>query len=118
MLCETFGSDIDTFQYTSFVQIHDDDVAYFGQVNIPKPQVSLEQYESALRPIPDEDVYLLVPTDGQLTIASELLDQSLYIKRPALAKYADYKQDEVLHIIPEMLLHGARIMKAISQHPH
>jgi hypothetical protein len=48
-LSEKFDSQTGEFQCTTFAVIHDD-VVYFGQLNIPKLEISFQQLSSALNP--------------------------------------------------------------------
>ena len=116
---EAFEINTHKFLYTTFSVIDGDDVFYFGQLSAPKLKISLEQYTAALERIPDEDLFPEVPSDARLTVAANELDvNTLYIKRPRLRMYEEYKKDDMLSVIPTLLLDEARALQIISQQPH
>ena len=117
-LSEEFDPESGEFQYTEFAVIHDD-VAYFGQLNIPKLEISFQQLSSALNPIPDEEIFpAWPPADGKLTQAPETVPANIYVKRPSLALYSVFKEHNVLHLLSQGLMEEAQIMEVLSRHPH
>jgi serine/threonine protein kinase len=78
--------------------------------------MTLEEYSSALRLIPDEELYPKVPEDIQLTLVPENLDNdSAYVKRPGLTNYESMKGTD---FVPKALLDETLIMEQISKSPH
>lgn len=89
-----------TYMYTTAYHATSDDIMYFCQLDKKRPAFS-EFYE-ALEPVPDEELYPLVPADIPLTIAPENLDESsAFIKRHAFVHYEDAKGTDLL---PKILL--------------
>lgn len=84
---------------------------YFGQLNIPKVEISFQQLSSALSPIPDYDIFpAWPPADVQLTQAPDTVPADVYIKRPSLALYDVFKQHHVLHLLAQGLIEEAQDM--------
>jgi len=72
-----------------------DDVLYFCKVEREKQTFS--DFYEALEPVPDEEIYPLVPTDIPLMIAPENLDESsAFIKPPGFMSYDNLKGTDVL----------------------
>jgi serine/threonine protein kinase len=106
--------------YTTFAFIDEDDRVYFGQLDLPKRQISFEQYASALQPIPDEDIFPELSSSEQLTLFqnASLPDTGFYIKRPKMIMYEEFKEKGALDIIHMSLLEEICALEAISKHPH
>jgi serine/threonine protein kinase len=78
--------------------------------------MTAEEYSSALKLVPDDQLYPKVLADIQLTLAPEDLDNdSVYIKRPGLTSYKTMKDT---NFIPKALLDETLIMESISKSPH
>ncbi|KAI1139119.1 kinase-like protein [Hypoxylon sp. FL0543] len=121
--------DNEDFLYTFFTYFDADDHAYFGKVQKPKLEMSLEEFSSALTSIPDEEVYpiltkseyLLGPAPDDLNLAREAELKGVYIKRPPIKDYDWYKEEDCLSTIPATLLEEAAALQHIShyeQHPN
>lgn len=112
------------FLYTSFTYFDANDHAYFGQVQKPKLEMSLEEVSSALALIPDEEIYPLLPeSEPLLSVAPESFNlapatelKGVYIKRPPIKDYDWYKEEDCVFIIPATLLEEATALQHISQH--
>lgn len=121
-LCESFALNHGDFLNTTFAVIDEDDVVYFGQLDIPKVKITFAQYTAALAPIPDEDLYPQVPPaeEEQFPVAPENAGagSSIYIKRPRLSMYDIYKENDALSVLPALMLEEAHALRIISQHPH
>jgi serine/threonine protein kinase len=120
-LSEAFDKDHKDFLYTTFAVIDEDDSAYFGRLDIPKLQMTFEQCTSALVRIPDEDLFPELSSANEcFTIAPDSIRESetIYIKRPRLTMYEIYKENDILFIIPALILEEAHALQIISQHPH
>lgn len=106
---------------TIFVYVDAESHAYFGQIAKSKLLVTLEEFRTTLEPIPDEDIFPAV-TDG--TEAYEPPEGSnaivnLYVKRPLLKAYHEYKQSDCLDMIAENLMDEIAALQHIAQHdPH
>jgi serine/threonine protein kinase len=94
---------------------------YFGRLDIPKLQMTFEQCPSALIRIPDEDLFPELPSANEcFTVASDSIRESnaVYIKRPRLTMYEIYKENDILSVLPTLILEEAHALQVISQHPH
>jgi hypothetical protein len=118
-LAEAFVNNRKDFLFTEFNVVDEDDAVFYGQLKKEKLKISLEEFESALQRVPDEDLYPEVPSDA--TVAPDDAgknDDALYLKRPRLDYYYDYREQGVLHIIPQMLLDEVNALERVSQQPH
>ncbi|KAK3335871.1 kinase-like domain-containing protein [Cercophora scortea] len=118
LLAEGFSSETKEFLYTTFSYVDEEDNVYHGQIFKPKLQITLEEASAALVRLPDEDIFPELPPDGQLTIAPETLRSGVYIKRPRLSSYEDYKEQDALTVIPALMLDEAHALELVSQNPH
>jgi hypothetical protein len=101
--------------------IDEDDAVFYGQLKKEKLVISLEEFESALHRVPDEDLFPELPSDATYTLAPDDSDNdkdALHLKRPRLDYYHDYREQNALHIIPEMLLDEVHALERVSQQPH
>jgi hypothetical protein len=117
-VAESFDPATSEFLYTTFAVIDRDDTVYFGQLAIPKLKITFKQYTSALVQLPDSEIYAEFPQGGELTAAPYELTSNLYLKRPRLFQYEEYKAEDCVDIIPALLLEEAHTLEAISKHPH
>jgi serine/threonine protein kinase len=117
---EVFGESVEDFLYTEFTVVDEDDVVYYGQLKKAKLTISLEEYEAALQRVPDEDLYPLLPSDAKFTIAPKTPndDDAIYLKRPRIKLCNDYKEQNIMHLLPQMVLDEARALETIAKHPH
>ncbi|KAL4862686.1 hypothetical protein BDV12DRAFT_202813 [Aspergillus spectabilis] len=72
---------------TTFFHITETDEVYFGRSSKNKREISIDEFNSALERVQDDDIYPNVPTDADaaFTIPPEdLKDSLIYIKRPEL----------------------------------
>ncbi|KAF2013916.1 kinase-like protein [Aaosphaeria arxii CBS 175.79] len=106
------------FQHTTFAFVDEDGSAYFGKLNTPKINLTLNQLDSALLSISDDEVFPEWSSSSKLTKASEPLPSSVYIKRPALIFYDTFQEHNVLHLIPKGFIEEVDAMEMLSQHPH
>ena len=121
VLYEAFDVNTHEFMYTAFTLIDEDDIFYYGQLNIAKLEITFEQFTSALQRLPDEDILPEVPSDATLTVAPDKLElgkDAYYIKRPRVTEYEDYKNDDCLSIISLLLLEEAQALQLASLGPH
>ena len=116
------ASDIKTSQFlhTMFGVIDDEeDIAYFGQLNVVSQEFTRAQFTVALKPILCKHIFPLLPLGNNLTIYNSALpDSNFYIKRPTLTHYEEYKDNGLTHIMTGTLLEEAIAYEAISQRPH
>lgn len=120
-LWEAFDKNGTEFLYTTFAVIDEDDVTYFGRVDLPKRETTFEQYTSALTPIPDEDLYPEMSSANEsFTVAPARVGpgDEVYVKRPRLGMYDFYKENDVLSVMPSMMLEEAHALQAISRTHH
>ncbi|GJC96427.1 hypothetical protein ColKHC_05253 [Colletotrichum higginsianum] len=120
-VAESFDPVTRAFLDTTFALIDKDDEVYFGQLAIRKLKISLEEYSAALVRVPDAEIYPKLPESGeQLSIFrdEQPLASNLYLKRPRLVEYEEYKDQDCVEIIPGLLYKEARNLEAVSRHPH
>lgn len=116
-----FQEDVDEasdIPYTTFAVVDEHDSAYFGKLDHPISDITLNQLTSALTPIPDDDIFPVWTLGTGLTQAQETSQAATYIKRPDLALYHVFREHNVLGLIPKGLSEEAEIMEKISKHPH
>ncbi|MBE3043324.1 protein kinase family protein [Candidatus Bathyarchaeota archaeon] len=116
-----FHEDVDDasdIPYTVFAVIDEDDMAYFGKLDHPMRDITLQQLTSALAPVSDEDLFPEWPLGAELTQAQDTLPSNIYVKRPDLALFKVFQEHNVLSLIPKGLLEEAETMEKISKHPH
>jgi hypothetical protein len=104
-VADAFASNRKDFLFTEFNVIDEDDAVFYGQLKKEKLKIRLEEFESALQRVPDEDLFPEFPPDAKYTVAPDDVskdDTTLYLKRQRLDYYHDYKEQGVLHIIPQM----------------
>lgn len=115
-IIEAFDQGATVAKYVTFYLVTAEDEVCFGQLFKPKKEISLEEYNAALKHIPDSEIYPEVPSDTTLTMAAIGLDDtSAFIKRPGLNCYESVKGT---NYIPKGILEESLIMEQISQTQH
>ncbi|KAF8858152.1 hypothetical protein BDZ45DRAFT_674123 [Acephala macrosclerotiorum] len=115
-IIEAWDSETNTPKYVTFYLITHDEEVFFGQSSKNKREMTLAEYSAALERIRDDEIYPEVPTDAQLKVAPESLDDSsAFIKRPGLNCYETMKGS---NYIPRALLDETLIMEQISKSSH
>lgn len=115
-IIEAWDSETNTSKYITFYIVNADEEVYFGQSFKNKREMTLAEYNDALEPIRDVEIYPEVPTGIELTIApASLDDSSAFIKRPGLNDYEIMKGS---NYIPRALLDETLIMEQISKSTH
>ncbi|CVL04874.1 uncharacterized protein FMAN_12917 [Fusarium mangiferae] len=94
------------FSHTSIVAVQNDEI-YQGTSKSKPKDIDEASIIKELSPVPREDVF--PPCPSNLTRAPEI-----YIKIPDIALYAPDAKD----IIPQRLLHEAKIYEILREHPH
>jgi serine/threonine protein kinase len=118
-VAEIFDSSGEKFLYTEFFHIDEDDVVYYGQLKMDKLKISLDQFQSALQHIPDEELYAQLPSDANYTLAPDDADENTFhFKRPNMFHYDQYKENDSLDSFPIMILEEVKALELVSQHPH
>ncbi|KAI1810811.1 kinase-like domain-containing protein [Poronia punctata] len=113
---EVINSKTHQVKYVTFFHITYNDDVYFGQLYKQKKEISLDDYNSALEHIKDEEIYPLIPENCQLTIAPDHWDDTTaYIKRPGLSSYESTKGTD---FVPKSILQETLIMEQVSKTPH
>ncbi|KAL5342168.1 kinase-like domain-containing protein [Aspergillus crustosus] len=101
---------------TSFFHITATDEVFFGRSSKNKRELSIQEFNTALHRVQDEEIYPKVPPDVQLTIAPDDLEDSLiYVKRPGLRWYEDVMGTEYCS---KAVLEETLVMEEISRSPH
>lgn len=91
-----------------------DGTVYYGSLEIPKLQISLDQARRSLKKIPEEEIYpLLPPEPSPLALTAITPDQ--YIKRP---KFLSYSWSAGMQVIAARLLEEARTLDLVRRIPH
>jgi serine/threonine protein kinase len=115
-IIEAWDSENNTSKYITFYVITPDEEVWFGQSSKKKREMTLAEYQAALEPIEDDEIYPTCPAGIDLTIAPDHLDDSCaYIKRPGLYSYEDMKGT---NYISKSVLDETLIMEQISKTPH
>lgn len=116
---EDVDPDSNAFQHTSFGLVDDNDTFFYGQLDAPKAEISLEHLTAALEPIPDNTIYPLWPlSELEILKAPETLPANLYIKRPGLEVYSMLKNMGIEKQLFDSLVAEAQVLEELSQHPH
>ncbi|KAJ6032494.1 serine/threonine protein kinase [Penicillium herquei] len=95
---EAFDPEADTFLYTSFCRVEEEDSIFFGQIPKRKRFIS--------------------PEEGSFHAVDDPLPSNIYLKRPRLLVYDDYKEQDAVDIIPALLLEEAKTLEILSKNPH
>ncbi|KAL2148134.1 hypothetical protein VTH82DRAFT_1799 [Thermothelomyces myriococcoides] len=115
-IIESFDPGATESKYVTFYHVTPEDELFFGQLFKKKKEITIEEYNSALKHVPDSEIYPEVPQGVTLTIApGHLDDNSAFIKRPGISCYESVKGTEV---IPKEILQGTLIMEQIFKTPH
>ena len=99
------------FLYSSFGYITNDYVAYFGQSEIRKCDLSQKDIREALKLLPDKDVYPQAPSN--VTVVSTPINENLFLKRPKL-----HLSFLGTGLLPKLMLQEAEIMELLLRNPH
>ncbi len=91
-----------------------DGTAYFGRVNIPLRDLSIDQARNSLRRIPDVEVYPPLPTDWS-TLERAASGPEHHLKRPRFASYSWAKGTKQA---AERFLEEGRTLHLMRQNPH
>jgi hypothetical protein len=62
-IVEAWDPDTNSAKYITFYLITADEVVYFGESSKNKRDMTLQEYSSALKLIPDDEIYPEVPDD-------------------------------------------------------
>ncbi|CAI7649499.1 unnamed protein product [Penicillium bialowiezense] len=119
---EFVQKDIDSTSGTSRTSfgLVDNDTLYYGQLGAPRAEITLEQLNAALSPIPSAIVPTWPLAEPHLRQAPEALTETFYIKRPRLETYnwlVNHSQCTETQLF-RSLLAEARVLEELSQHPH
>lgn len=115
-IIEAWETETNSSKYITFYLVTPDEVVYFGESTKNKREMTLEEYSSALKLIPDHEIYPPIPNDIELTLMPQNMDNdSAYIKRPGLTNYETMKGTD---FVPKALLDETLIMERISKSPH
>lgn len=113
-LCEVEDINTGAFIRTTFAYVDNDDRVWFGRTNdIRKYDLTVDDLNHLLQPIPDERIYPL-ETDT-IHIVSRAERENLYIKRP---KLVCLDHEEEARFLPRLLLEEAEVLQFFQQHPH
>lgn len=93
---------------------------YYGQLGTPRAEITLEQLNAALSPIPSAIVPTWPLAEPHLRQAPEALTETFVIKRPRLETYnwlVNHSQCMETQLF-RSLLAEAQVLEELSQHPH
>ncbi|CAL5869281.1 uncharacterized protein PFLUO_LOCUS3509 [Penicillium psychrofluorescens] len=120
-ILETFNPETEEFLHTSFA-VFNDEALFYGQLNIPKANLSLAQISNALAHVPDDKFFPQWPVpEMELIEAPATLTSGIYLKRPNLELYGIMKEHSVTNVeqqLAQQFLAEAEVMNALSKHPH
>ncbi|TPX18686.1 uncharacterized protein E0L32_002543 [Thyridium curvatum] len=115
-IVEAWDLDTNSSKYITFYLVTAEEVVYFGESTKNKKDMTLEEYSSALKLVPDSEIYPETPKDVQLTLAPEsLAEDTAYFKRPGLTSYETLRDTGY---VPKAVLDETLIMEQISKSPH
>ncbi|CAG8241614.1 unnamed protein product [Penicillium olsonii] len=116
---EHLSPDSDLVQSTSFGLIDDTGIFYYGQIDSPKAQISLEKLNDTLNPVPFDPIFPVWPPSGaELSTAPELLTTSTYIKGANFEMYHWLKERGLEKQLLNSRVGEAQVLEELSQHPH
>ncbi|KAF3230339.1 hypothetical protein TWF191_010225 [Orbilia oligospora] len=104
-------------KYTTFYLVTDDEELWFGESPKNKREITIEEYNSLLRRVGDDEIYPEIPKDVNITIAPDVLrdGDSVFVKRPGLVSYEEMRGTDY---ISNALLSETLTMEEISKTPH
>lgn len=107
------------FQYTAFGLLDNEEKLYYGQLNVSKKDISLDDLSAALSRVPDEAIFPPWPQPGaNFRKAPDPLPANMSIKRPTLEHYPLVKRLEIENQLCESLMAEAQLLQELSEHPH
>jgi serine/threonine protein kinase len=116
---ENSGHETRQDQQTSFAVVDNSETFFYGSLKLPRDKITLEQLNSALKRVPDNDVYSNWPVPGmELTQAQDFPMENVYVKHPCPQMYEVLKGHEQLSQMPERLLPEAEILELLARAPH
>jgi serine/threonine protein kinase len=100
---------------TAFAAVDKEENAFFGEKSgISMRDLTVDDIRECLRPLPDEEIYPLLPEDENITVAPDDV-AGFYVKRTAWSTYLDFRGTEFL---PKLMLKETRTMELLTRHPH
>ncbi|KAJ5618430.1 kinase-like protein [Penicillium herquei] len=118
---ESSEPETEVFLYTTFGKIErGDDYVYFGQLPKRLQEISLPEFSAALTRVPDEDIYPKLASNSDTRVAEvpDPVPPHLYLKRPWLSFYDEFKEQDTFSAIPIILLGEIYALEALSKDPH
>lgn len=111
----------ETLVHTSFGIFDNTQAFYFGEINSPMTDISIDQLNAALHRVPDASLYPPWPPSGlNLRKAQEENLVGKYVKLcdPAWEKYRYLKREGMEAQMFNSLIAEAEALEELSQHPH
>ncbi|KAF3148216.1 hypothetical protein TWF594_001409 [Orbilia oligospora] len=104
-------------KYTTFYLVADDEELWFGESPKNKREITIEEYNSLLYRVRDDEIYPEIPKDVNITIAPDVLRDGdlVFVKRPGLVSYEEMRGTDY---ISNALLSETITMEEISKTPH
>jgi serine/threonine protein kinase len=99
------------FLYSSFGFVSDEYIAYFGQSELRKYDLTSKEIKQSLRRLPDEDVYPQAPSG--ITTFAKPISNDVFLKGPKL-----HTAFIGTGLLPRLLLQEARILEHLLDKPH
>ncbi|EFY91193.1 hypothetical protein J3458_016855 [Metarhizium acridum] len=114
---EEVHEDTGDFQYTMFAAV-EDDMIYYGQLNVQKADINIRDASRSLARVPDEEIFPRWTRDLNLTKAPGELPPEVFIKRPRLALYDVFSKHKVVHLLAKELAEEAEALEVLARRPH
>ncbi|CAH0020528.1 unnamed protein product [Clonostachys rhizophaga] len=115
-ILENYDRGVTKLKATRFYHISNNDELYFGVTSKGKMDTSIPEYNSALKRVPDEKVWLEAPANANLTLAPNTFTEELaFLKRPQLNSYSPQNHNS---LIPQSFLRETLIMEQLYKSPH
>lgn len=115
-LIEAWDSKLGKPKYTTFYHVTPDEEVWFGQLYKNKREITMAEFNEAIKRVKDEEVYPKDPENVDLKIAPEHLnDDNAFIKRSGLVCYESMMGTDY---IPTELLNETLAMENVSKLDH
>lgn len=104
-----------TFLCSRFTHLDAQNHVWVGEKNVRKRELTIQDLNSALYKVPDEQAYPEAPKNGHITIATSTDPRTYYLKRPKMHCLLDEYQAP---LVPQMLLAEIHTLEFLKDHLH